>query len=279
MLAFLAARAVPATEQIAGDSYRRSIRLPLPCGEAIGTIAVTDKPDRQALRVDLSPGLANADAAALARVRIGRMFDVACDPLAVASALHDLGDFEVGLRLPGSIDAFEIGARAVLGQQVTVATARTLATRLVARFGVALPTASEPATVTAGPTHLFPAAARLAVADASSLGEIGIIRSRGEAIIALAQTLSSGEVRLSPDDAVEPALAALLAIRGIGPWTAHYIAMRTLGWTDAFPPGDVVVLKAMQTTPIAAAAIAQRWQPWRAYAVLHLWRRMAINGS
>ncbi len=277
MLAFLAARAVPATEQIAGDSYRRSIRLPLPCGEAIGTIAVTDEPDRQALRVDLSPGLANADAAALACVRIGRMFDVACDPLAVASALHDLGDFEVGLRLPGSIDAFEIAVRAVLGQQVTVAAARTLATRLVARFGVALPTVAEP--VTAGPTHLFPTAARLAVADASSLGEIGIIRTRGQAIIALAQALSSGELRLSPDDAVEPALAALLAIRGIGPWTAHYIAMRTLGWTDAFPPGDVVVLKAMQTTKVAAAAVAQRWQPWRAYAVLHLWRRMAVNGS
>jgi AraC family transcriptional regulator of adaptative response / DNA-3-methyladenine glycosylase II len=290
MLAFLAARAVPATEQVAVDSYRRGMSLSLPGGEAIGTVTVTNQPQRRALRVVLSPGLDGA--AALVRVRIGRLFDVACDPQVVAAALHDLDDFEIGLRLPGSVDAFEIAVRAVLGQQVTVAAARTLATRLVARFGAPLPPGTQAGTDAAGPTHVFPAAARLAVADAASLGELGIIRARGEAIITIAQALCSGELRLAPGDAVEPVLASLLVIRGIGPWTAHYIAMRTLGWTDAFPPGDVVVLKAMQAMgriprPSAgavrlkaradAAAVAERWRPWRAYAVLHLWRRMAIT--
>jgi AraC family transcriptional regulator, regulatory protein of adaptative response / DNA-3-methyladenine glycosylase II len=112
------------------------------------------------------------------------------------------------------------------------------------------------------------------------LGELGIIRSRGGAIIAAAGALADGSLQLEPGAPVEPALAALTAIRGIGPWTAHYIAMRTLGWRDAFPPGDVVARKALQAASATEAARrAEAWRPWRAYALLHLWRRSAATAA
>lgn len=281
MLAFLAARAVPATEQVTPTSWLRSLRAVRGSGAAgaagaagdpaFGTVTVTHEPQRSALQVDLSPGLAGAEADVLAR--LGRMFDVDCDPREVCAALGDLAADDPGLRLPGTVDPFETVVRAVLGQQVTVAAARTLAGRLVARFGTPLPAAAPL-------THLFPTAAGIAGIDAAALGEMGIIRARSEAIIAVARALADGRLQLQPGAAVEPALAALTAIRGIGPWTAHYVAMRTLGWRDAFPPGDAVVLKALRAgTAADAARLAQAWRPWRSYAVLHLWRRMAISAN
>jgi AraC family transcriptional regulator of adaptative response / DNA-3-methyladenine glycosylase II len=281
MLAFLAARAVPATEQVAGLTYHRSLRGgkdlaaanddDAASGPLAGTARITDEPQRQALRVELSDGLAGGEAGILQRLQ--RMFDVDCDPQAIACVLGELAASDPGLRLPGSVDPFEIVVRAILGQQVTVAAARTIASRFVAHFGAPLPVAGRL-------SHLFPLASTVAGLEASRLGEIGIIRARGEAIIAVAGALGSGKLKLQPGAAVEPALACLTAIRGIGPWTAHYVAMRTLGWRDAFPPGDVVVLKALQTrTAAQAVALAQRWQPWRAYAVLHLWRRIAAGAG
>ena len=284
MLAFLAARAVPATEQVAASTWHRSLRLEGvarqdDAGEGIGpagTVSVTDEPQQQALRVVMSPQLAGHEAEVLAR--LGRMFDVDCDPQAVEDALGPLAAANRGLRLPGTPDPFELMVRAILGQQVTVAAARTIATRFVARFGVPLPNAmpDEPGQV----THLFPSAARIAAIGAGALGEIGIIRARGEAIIAAARALDDGTLQLVPGAPVEPALASLTTIRGIGPWTAHYVAMRALGWRDAFPPRDVAVLKAMQVrTPAEAARQAEGWRPWRSYAVLHLWRSLAVSAN
>ena len=275
MLDFLAARAVPATEQISGATYRRSLQVQPPGGPVLsGTASVSDEPRRQALRVELSGGLAGGERSVIER--IGRMFDVDCDPSAVAAVLGDLVGADRGLRLPGTVDPFEIAVRAILGQQVTVAAARTIATRFVAAFG---PELTQPQDER-GPTRLFPPPCAIAGLEVRQLGELGIIRSRGEAIIALARALSGGGLRLGAGAPVEPTLAALTAIRGIGPWTAHYIAMRALGWTDAFPPGDVVVLKALGVrSPAAAAALARRWQPWRSYAVLHLWRRSALRAT
>ena len=274
MLAFLAARAVPATERIEGDAYHRSMRLGTAVEPIVGTATVRHEPHRQAVRVTLSPGLAREAADACGQLR--RLFDLDCDPRPIARVLGELAASNPGLRLPGAVDPFEIIVRAILGQQITVAAARTLATRFVARFGATLP----PRETGAAPslTHLFPPASLVAGLDAAQLGEIGIIRTRGQAIVAVAQALSAGTLCLEHGAAVEPTLAALTSIRGIGPWTAHYVAMRSLGWADAFPPGDVVVLKALQvTTPAAAALLARPWQPWRAYAVLHLWRRMTSN--
>ena len=275
MLDFLAARAVPATEQISGATYRRSMRVNSPGGSVLcGTASISDEPRRQALRVELSGSLAGAEQSAAER--IAPMFDVDRDPSAVAAVLGELVGVDLGLRLPGTVDPFEIAVRAILGQQVTVAAARTIATRFVTAFGPELPQPDDEH----GLTHLFPTPDTIACLEIRQLGELGIIRARGEAIIALARAFSSNGLRLEAGAAVAPTLAALIAIRGIGPWTAHYIAMRALGWTDAFPPGDVVVLKAMGTrSPAAAAALARRWQPWRSYAVLHLWRRSSVRAT
>ncbi|MGE0798788.1 MAG: AlkA N-terminal domain-containing protein [Lautropia sp.] len=279
MLAFLAARAVPTVEVIAEGRYRRNLLIQrndaatAPAGRAaalVGRVEVRDDPARHRLLVTLSPSLAAARDGVVAR--LARVFDVGCDPLAVGAALGPLAQPCPGLRLPGAADPFELTVRAILGQQVTVAAARTLATRLVARFG-------EPLAAAAGaPSHLFPTAAALAVATPDRLGELGIIRSRGTAIIVIARAIAAGELVLLPGADVPATLARLTAIAGIGPWTAHYIAMRCLGWTDAFPPRDVAVLKALGvTSPGAAAALAERWRPWRAYAVLHLWRQVAVS--
>ncbi|HEX6363457.1 MAG TPA: adenosine deaminase, partial [Albitalea sp.] len=178
-----------------------------------------------------------------------------------------------GLRLPGSLDPFELAVRAVLGQQVTVAAARTLARRLVERFG-------EPvATPWPDVQRLFPSPEALAAAPVERIAELGIVRVRAQAIVALAGAWPDLAERLGPQRPPEPLIAALTALPGIGPWTAHYVAMRALGWPDAFLPGDVAVQKAMQrlfgcASPRDAHAVAQAWQPWRAYAVLRLWNSL-----
>ena len=290
ILAFLAARSVPAIESIAGGVYSRTMRIGTAHDPVAGIATVRHEPDRQALRVSLSPGLARETAQAL--TRIGHLFDIDCIPQTIEAVLGDLAVSDPGLRLPGAVDPFEIVVRAILGQQITVAAARTLATRFVARFGEPLPAQSaltlgnESTSPPADPglTHLFPQASTVAVLDAALLGEIGIIRARSQAIIEVSQALTAGTLHLDrgvnpqAGAAMDATLAALTSIRGIGPWTAHYVAMRSLGWADAFPPGDVVALKALQAaTPAAAVALAERWRPWRAYALLHLWRRSAAD--
>ena len=282
MLAFLAARAVPATERIEAGVYRRTMRLGTPDDPVAGVATVSHDAHRKALTVALSPGLAKGAGEALAR--IGHLFDIACDPRAIAAVLGELARPDPGLRLPGAADPFELTVRAILGQQVTVAAARALATRFVARFGEVLPAATA-ADQAPALTHLFPTASAVAGLQVAQLGEIGIIRSRGQAIIDVAGALAAGTLQLarvartpSGNGWVEPALASLTAIRGVGPWTAHYIAMRSLGWADAFPPGDVVARKALQAaTPAAALALAEQWRPWRAYALMHLWRQAGLN--
>ncbi len=178
-----------------------------------------------------------------------------------------------GLRLPGSLDAFELAVRAVLGQQVTVAAARTLARRLVDRFGEAI--------VTPWPeiARVFPTPERIAATPAERIAELGIIRTRAQAIVALAAAWPELSQRLGHHRPPEPLIEALCALPGIGPWTAHYIAMRALGWPDAFLPNDVALLKAMKrlfgcATQREADTTSQAWRPWRAYAVLRLWNSL-----
>ncbi|HEY1392648.1 MAG TPA: adenosine deaminase, partial [Methylibium sp.] len=168
----------------------------------------------------------------------------------------------------------ELAVRAVLGQRVTVAAARTLARRLVERFGEHLASSSPWPEL-----HLsFPSPAILAQADPQHIGELGILRSQTQAIQALAklwQDEAAHGLTLLPEELIR----RLVDIPGLGPWTAHYIAMRTLAWPDAFPPGDVAVLKAMGLSKGKAAereaeARSQAWRPWRAYAVLRLWQSL-----
>jgi len=166
--------------------------------------------------------------------------------------------------------------RAVLGQQVTVAAARTLARRLVARFG------ADIATPWPEVDRTFPGPADLAAAPIERIAELGIIRSRSGAIQALAARWDELAPLIAPGASPEALVERLRELPGIGPWTAHYIAMRALGWPDAFPPGDVAALKAMRlrfatTTQSDAEAHAERWRPWRAYALLRLWNSLGVT--
>jgi AraC family transcriptional regulator of adaptative response / DNA-3-methyladenine glycosylase II len=198
------------------------------------------------------------------------LLDLDADPLVINSVLHQAFPLGNGLRLPGALDGFELAVRAVLGQQVSVAAARTLCNRLLAQFGDPI------ATPIAGLNRLFPSPQRLATVSADALGQLGIVKQRQQAILALAQAVSSQRLQLNPAADLRPTLAALQALPGIGDWTAQYIAMRALAWPDAFPSGDVALHKALglqgsaQPAQLALAA-AQAWQPWRSYAVIRAW--------
>jgi len=267
MLLFLERRAIANVEAVHGRSYRRTIRLERAGKLHTGWIEVAPSSRKSALRVTASTSLAGAIPALLAHVK--PLFDLACRPDEIAAVLGPLAQPHPGLRLPGAIDGFEIAVRAILGQQVTVAAATTIAGRFAAAFG-------EPvATPYKNLDRLFPPAASVASLEPSEIAALGIIAARAGAIVALAKEVAAGKLRLDPTAPVEATLAALESIPGIGPWTAHYIAMRALAWPDAFPHPDVAVLKAMgESSGKHALARAEAWRPWRAYAVLHLWKSL-----
>jgi AraC family transcriptional regulator of adaptative response / DNA-3-methyladenine glycosylase II len=174
-----------------------------------------------------------------------------------------------GLRLPGSFDGFEAAVRIVLGQQISVAAARTLAGRLAAEFGEPIETPCS------GVDRLFPDVGTLASADPQRIGRLGIVRQRVGAIQALAREVAAGRIELHPGAPLEPTTAALSALPGIGEWTVQLIALRALAWPDAFAPTDLGVLQALGTTePAQAGALAEAWRPWRAYALMQLWSNL-----
>ncbi|MBC7547064.1 MAG: DNA-3-methyladenine glycosylase 2 family protein [Polaromonas sp.] len=202
--------------------------------------------------------------------RVRNLFDLDADPAAINHALDCNFPSAGGLRVPGALDGFELAVRAILGQQITVASARTLAQRLVTALG-------EPIT-TPWPAlnRVFPTPATLANTSSDAMGAMGIIRQRQAAIVALAQAVESGQLQLDSHADVPSTLAALKALPGVGDWTAQYIAMRALRWPDAFPAGDVALHKALgvqglkQPSRLAEAASAA-WSPWRSYAVIRVW--------
>jgi AraC family transcriptional regulator of adaptative response / DNA-3-methyladenine glycosylase II len=234
-----------------------------------GRVEVRRAPRRHALRVAVSPSLARVVPAVLSRVK--HAFDLTCDPAVVAAALGDLAAAHPGLRVPGTFDGFELAVRAVVGQQISVRGARTVLGRIARAFGEPIEAASDKR-----PALLFPAASRLAACEPAELTSLGLTSARARTIVALASAVASGDIVLLPDGDVEDTVKKLLALPGIGPWTAHYVAMRALRWPDAFLAGDLVVLRAMgETQPARALAKSEAWRPWRAYAVLHLWRKSA----
>ncbi len=266
LLHFFAARAIDRIELVDARSYRRSLALPAPDGKTLsGWIEIRRAPRGTGIEARIDARLAAAIPRVLAACK--QAFDLNCRPDEVTAALGDLGMSRPGLRLPGAFDPFELGVRAILGQQVTVKAARTLARRLVMRFGTPIETPF------ANIDRLFPLAAVLAACEPAQIAELGIVAQRARAVIAFAQAMAEGRLRLIPGADIELALEALRKLPGVGEWTAHYIAMRALHWPDAFPPGDVVVLKALGTARSATAAErAEAWRPWRAYAVMHLWK-------
>ncbi len=266
ILAFLAGRAIPGVERVANGAYTRSVRI----GDATGTIRVRGIPGEPALTL----GVRMSSSLALLAIatRITRMFDLDSDTRAIAAHLRrDPRLARVvpahGLRLPGSWDPFETGVRALIGQQISVAAARTIIGRLVVRCGTPL---AEPA---GGITHVFPPPATVAAAELSSLGLPG---ARVAALRAFAAAIADGTLAFDGLSDLDTIVTQLTSLPGIGPWTAHYIAMRALGQPDAFPASDLGVLKALAVNgrlPTAREAIAraEAWRPWRAYAVIAMW--------
>jgi AraC family transcriptional regulator of adaptative response / DNA-3-methyladenine glycosylase II len=269
---FLARRLIPGVEALGPQGYQRAVRLHADGREHAGRVCVRPDPTRAVLRVSLDAAL--APVAEPLRVRLRRLFDLDCQPAAVAAGLGPLARQAPGIRVPGAFDGFELAVRAVLGQQVSVAAAHTLAGRLAQRFGT--PLAGSPGQE--APWLVFPGAAHLADCLPEQLAQCGLIRQRAAAIVALARAIRDDGLCLSPEAPLESTLDALRAIPGIGDWTAQYIAMRALAWADAFPAGDLVLMRALgANTPARARAAAGRWRPWRAYAVMHLWRGSAIS--
>ena len=276
LLVFLALRAVPGVEVVRDSTYWRTVQLEGRGRELHrGWVGVEHLPQKNALQLTLSAGLLPVLPGVLARVR--HLFDVGYDPQSIARALAPLeevvGDpFPQGLRLPGCMDAFEMAVRAVLGQQITVKAATTLAGRLVQAFGTPLETGVP------GLTHVFPSArAILALGQpiAEKLGPLGILSARSNTIYGLAAALDGGTLALGLD--ADPALLGqqLLELPGIGPWTAGYIMMRALGWADAFLETDYGVKKALAPRGTKEIlALAEAWRPWRGYAMLHLWSKL-----
>lgn len=272
LLRFFAQRAIPGIEAVDALGLRRTLRAGVVAPEA-GWIEANFDPMRNRVRLRFAPALAGASARVVAAAR--RWLDLDAAPAHIDTALANLPGAP-GIRLPGSVDGFEIAVRAVLGQQITIAAARTLGSRLVMRFG-------EPAvTPWTDLAHRFPAPEQLAVAALGDVAGLGIVRQRAAALIALAKAWPDLEPLMAPPAAPEGFIAALCELPGIGPWTAHYIAMRALGWPDAFPPKDVAVLKAMQrrfgiADQRGADARAEAWRPWRVYAVLRLWNSLETD--
>ena len=269
LLRFLAARAIPGVECVADNTYHRTISI----GEHRGWLSVSPVANRTLLAVDLATALAPALQPILARLR--NLFDLdarpdiitgqlALDPLLAASVKR-----RPGLRVPGAFDSFELGLRAILGQQVSVRGASTLAGRFAERFGEPIETPLPCL------NRLAPAAAALAAARSATLAGLGVPKTRAESLRNLARVIARREIDL--DSGLEPTaiIAQLVELPGIGPWTAEYIAMRALRWPDAFPVGDLGLMKASKMTSARSLEkAAEAWRPWRAYAAMHLWESL-----
>ncbi|MEK7470243.1 MAG: Ada metal-binding domain-containing protein [Planctomycetota bacterium] len=255
LLRFLGRRTAAGAEAVQDGRFLRTV--------GAGWIAVGHDARRRTLRVEMAASLTPALPAILGGVK--RLFDLGAEPRRIASQLGRLA--LPGLRVPGAFEGFEVAVRAVLGQQVTVSAATTLAGRFVRAFG-------EPVeTPHAALTHAWPTAARVAALRPSRIASLGIVSQRARCIVALARAIRGGRIRLAPGSDVEETRARLCSIPGIGPWTAEYIAMRTLAWPDAFPHTDLGIRRALRTdNPVKILAIAEKWRPWRAYAAIALWQ-------
>lgn len=265
--AFLGARAIAGVEALEDGRYRRTVRVAQESKDHLGWIEVAPSPKKPALRVAVSASLARVLPGVLSRVK--SLMDLACNPAEVSAALGALARGHPGMRVPGAFDGFEIAVRAVLGQQVTVAAARTVAGRFAAALGDALETPF------AALTTMFPTAARVADAPPGRIARLGLPGARARTLVALARAVAEGDLVLLPNADVESTLDRLRTLPGVGEWTAQYIAMRALAWPDAFPHTDFGVMKALGTKDARRVlAAAEAWRPWRAYAVMHLWNSL-----
>lgn len=264
LLDFVAGRSVLDIETRHGDTYRRTVSL----SGKTGYLSATFLPERDALTLELSPSLAGASAAVIGRIK--RLFDLDTDPAPIAERLGELAAPRPSLRVPGAFDPFELSVRAILGQQVSVKAATTLAGRFATAFGTPIETPYPDL------SRLFPTPERVARETVDTIATLGIVGARAKNILALANAVSSGAVSLTPTGDFADATVALKTLPGIGEWTAQYVAMRAFRDPDAFPHTDLGLYKALGTTsPKQTLARAEAWRPWRTYAVMHLWQSLA----
>jgi AraC family transcriptional regulator of adaptative response / DNA-3-methyladenine glycosylase II len=268
LLGFLERRVIPGVESVDASAYRRTF---VAAGSP-GWLSVSQVPGKSALALRVHHARPSALGDIVMRVR--RMFDVDADPLAINAhlcrdaLLKPLVKRWPGQRLPNAWDGFELAVRAILGQQVSVAAARTLAARIAdhhgTRFGEGGPV---------GLHALFPTPETLADAP---LEKIGVMRARADAIRTLARAVADGRVHFRAGQTLAAFEESLVALPGIGRWTAHYVAMRALGQPDAFPAADLILRRAAgqgeTLSTRAIEAMSEAWRPWRAYAVMLLWR-------
>ncbi|WP_439861741.1 DNA-3-methyladenine glycosylase family protein [Pseudomonas sp. MBLB4136] len=270
--AHYALRALPGVERLDADGYRRSFRL----DGVSGWFAVRPVPGQSALQLHHCASAEACLPALTARVR--RMFDLDAEPQRIAAHLAEdpllapLVARNPGLRVPCAFDPFEQAVRAIVGQQVTVKAAVTIAARLVSRLGEPLQEATD-----GGLERLFPSAEALAEANLDGIGMPG---KRVQTLQHFAAQVASGALHLDLRDGSAALIERLCALPGIGPWTAEYIALRAFGEADAFPASDLGLLKAplWGADGIAARQLearAEAWRPWRAYAAAHLWHDYA----
>lgn len=273
LLGFFAARALPGVERVdeRENSYERGFTQ---AGRA-GTLRVTlERNGRSLFLSQRIPLWAKPDELT---AHVSRLFDLSANPRAIARVLSrdpllaPLVARRPGLRVPGAWDPFEIAVRAVLGQQISVAGARTLAGRLVALCGRPLPKRlARP-----GLTHVFPTPEAVAETD---VARVGLPRARAASLRAFARAVADGSFLLAAPRGLDDFEERLTALPGFGPWTAHVVALRAFGEGDAFPAGDLGVVRALERAGLARrnhTARAERWRPYRAYATLHLWASLA----
>lgn len=258
MFGFLAARAVSGIETVMPTRYCRSFAL----GQHQGLVTFEPDEKRHMLKITLSAGLLPVAEEVL--VRIGQLLDLDRKPQPMLESLGELAQARPGLRLPGCMDAFEQAIRAILGQLVSVAMAAKLTGKVAQTFGEPLAGFAH--------WHLFPKASRLAALTPEQLKPLGMSLKRAASIINLARLVEAGEFPLTAPADIELGVKQLMILPGIGRWTANYFALR--GWqaSDVFLPDDYLIKQRFPgMTPARIRRYAERWQPWRSYALLHIW--------
>lgn len=281
-LEYLSARATPGLEVVEDQAYWRTVRV----ADRVGVVGVFHDAERSRLRVWHTTSLSPVRDQLLLSLR--RLFDLDTDPRPIVECLSrdarlaPLVRQRPGLRVPGATSGFDLAVRAILGQQVSVRGATTLAGRLVAAVGEPLPpTLGLPPRARMLPlSHISPTPARLADAGVERIARIGLPRARAATLVHLSRAVAEGAIDLAPGPGAESVTERMLDLPGIGPWTAQYIALRALRLPDAFPESDLGLRRAMggvSATELRRAA--ERWRPWRGYAAIHLWSSLSSRTS